>query len=167
VLKYFGCELGAQTNFDKKTGLSIVNGAHDSNKLSEILEGFIKKFVQCYSCGNPETHIKIKKELLYLKCKVCCSTSHLVVSSVGDASRAVKKQSHQNASASATWVSCALMWYVLPCALRRQCWAHCVFVACILSQACGFVSDVDPRHKLNTFILKNPPENKMTKEEKK
>ncbi len=34
-------------------------------------------------------------------------------------------------------------------------------------KACGFLSDVDPRHKLNTFILKNPPENKMTKEEKK
>ncbi len=34
-------------------------------------------------------------------------------------------------------------------------------------KACGFVSDIDPRHKLNTFILKNPPENKMSKEEKK
>ncbi len=34
-------------------------------------------------------------------------------------------------------------------------------------QACGAISDIDPRHKLNTFILKNPPENKMTKEEKK
>ncbi|GFH23210.1 W2 domain-containing protein, partial [Haematococcus lacustris] len=102
VLKYFGCELGAQTNFDKATGVSIVNGAHDAKKLSDLLEGFIKKFVQCYSCGNPETHIKIRKELLHLKCK-----------------------------------------------------------------ACGYMSDIDPRHKLNTFILKNPPENKMTKEEKK
>ena len=35
------------------------------------LQGFIKKFVQCYSCGNPETTIKIRKELLHLKCKVC------------------------------------------------------------------------------------------------
>lgn len=34
-------------------------------------------------------------------------------------------------------------------------------------QACGYLSDVDPRHKLNTFILKNPPENKMSKEEKR
>ncbi len=70
VLKYFGCELGAQTNFDKATGTSIVNGQHDTKKLMELLEGFIKKFVQCYSCGNPETQIKIKKELLHLKCKV-------------------------------------------------------------------------------------------------
>ena len=34
-------------------------------------------------------------------------------------------------------------------------------------KACGFVSDVDARHKLNTFILKNPPEDKMSKAEKK
>lgn len=38
-----------------------MNGAHDAKKLSEILEGFIKKYVQCYSCKNPETVIKIKK----------------------------------------------------------------------------------------------------------
>jgi translation initiation factor 5 len=102
VLKYYGCELGAQTNYEAKSGTCIVNGAHDNKKLSEILEGFIKKYVQCYSCGNPETQIKIKKENLTLKCK-----------------------------------------------------------------ACGAVSEVDPRHKLNTFILKNPPENKMSKEEKR
>ena len=55
IIKFYGCELGAQTNFDKKTGTSIVNGAHDTKKLVELLEGFIKKYVQCYSCGNPET----------------------------------------------------------------------------------------------------------------
>jgi len=29
------------------------------------------------------------------------------------------------------------------------------------------VSEVDPRLRLNAFIVKNPPENKMSKEEKK
>jgi translation initiation factor 5 len=71
VIKYFGTELGAQTKYDKKAGTSIVNGAHDQKKLSEILESFIKKYVQCYGCGNPETVIKIKKENIYLKCKAC------------------------------------------------------------------------------------------------
>lgn len=102
VLKWYGCELGAQTKFDKKTGSSIVNGAHDTGKLTELLESFIKKYVQCYACGNPETVIKIKKENIYLKCK-----------------------------------------------------------------ACGFVSEVDPRLRLNTFIVKNPPENKLSKAEQK
>lgn len=102
TLKHFGCELGAQTNFNKETGTSIVNGAHDAKKLSEVLEIFIKKYVQCYSCGNPETVVKVRKECIFLKCK-----------------------------------------------------------------ACGHTSDVDMRDKLTTFIVKNPPENKLSKAEAK
>ena len=43
TLKYYGFELGAMVNYDKKSGNSIVNGAHDAGRLSELLEGFIKK----------------------------------------------------------------------------------------------------------------------------
>mmetsp|Transcript_20574 Transcript_20574/g.51814 ORF Transcript_20574/g.51814 Transcript_20574/m.51814 type:complete len:358 (-) Transcript_20574:238-1311(-) len=103
LIKYYGCELGAQTKYDDKTGTSIVNGAHQTATIADLLEGFIKKYVQCYSCGNPETVVNIdKKDFIFLKCK-----------------------------------------------------------------ACGAVSDVDMRHKLNTFILKNPPEAKVSKAEKK
>eukprot|EP00250_Pteridium_aquilinum_P019182 c24337_g1_i1 orf=354-1715(-) len=101
--KFFGCELGAQSKFDEKTGTSIVNGAHDTSKLAGLLEHFIKKYVQCYGCGNPETEIVItKSQLINLKCA-----------------------------------------------------------------ACGFVSDVDMRDKLTTFILKNPPEQKKKGSDKK
>jgi len=97
--KYFGCELGAQTKFVEDSGLSIVNGAHDQKALAQVLEGFIKKYVQCYSCGNPETIIEIdKRENINLTCK-----------------------------------------------------------------ACGYVSGVDPRHKLNTFIIKHPPKKSKKK----
>ncbi|KAK4798350.1 hypothetical protein SAY86_030676 [Trapa natans] len=101
--KYFGCELGAQSKFDEKTGTSLVNGSHDTAKLAGLLENFIKKYVQCYGCGNPETEIVItKNQMLQLKCA-----------------------------------------------------------------ACGFVSDVDMRDKLTTFILKNPPETKKGSKDKK
>ncbi|KAK9090378.1 hypothetical protein Sjap_023555 [Stephania japonica] len=101
--KYFGCELGAQSKFDEKTGVSLVNGAHETAKLAELLEKFIKKFVQCYGCGNPETEILItKSQMIQLKCA-----------------------------------------------------------------ACGFVSDVDMRDKLTTFIIKNPPEQKKGSKDKK
>lgn len=102
IIKFFGNELGAVTKYDKSSGTSIVNGAHDSGVLSKLLEVFINTYVQCYACRNPETQVKVKRENILLKCK-----------------------------------------------------------------ACGFVSDVDARHKLNTFILKNPPEEKMSKAEKK
>lgn len=79
VLKYFGCELGAQTKFERESGNSIVNGAHDPKRLAELLEGFIKKYVQCYSCNNPETVVKVKKENISLKCKVrCWARGHFV-----------------------------------------------------------------------------------------
>jgi len=101
--KYFGCELGAQSKFDEKTGTSHVNGAHDTPKLAGLLEIFIKKYVQCYGCGNPETDILItKSQMIQLKCA-----------------------------------------------------------------ACGFVSDVDMRDKLTTFIIKNPPEVKKGSKDKK
>ncbi|KAB5560940.1 hypothetical protein DKX38_005897 [Salix brachista] len=101
--KYFGCELGAQSKFDEKTGTSLVNGSHETVKLAGLLENFIKKYVQCYGCGNPETEIIItKSQMLQLKCA-----------------------------------------------------------------ACGFVSDVDMRDKLTTFILKNPPESKKGSKDKK
>ena len=55
--KYFGCELGAQTIIDDKSDRYIVNGAHDVNRLRELLDGFIDKFVLCGDCKNPETDL--------------------------------------------------------------------------------------------------------------
>ncbi|KAK3012440.1 hypothetical protein RJ639_010363 [Escallonia herrerae] len=101
--KYFGCELGAQSKFDEKTGVSLVNGSHETAKLAGLLENFIKKYVQCYGCGNPETEVLITKtQMVQLKCA-----------------------------------------------------------------ACGFISDVDMRDKLTSFILKNPPEQKKGSKDKK
>ncbi|KAJ7030354.1 domain found in IF2B/IF5-domain-containing protein [Mycena alexandri] len=94
--KFFGCELGAQTSVDEKNERYIVNGAHDANRLRELLDGFIEKFVLCKSCKNPET------ELIILK--------------VGRTEDII-----------------------------RDC------------KACGERTGVDMRHKLTTFILKNPP----------
>ncbi|KAI3862100.1 hypothetical protein MKX03_007323 [Papaver bracteatum] len=70
--KYFGYELGAQSKFDEKTGVALVNGAHDTAKLAGLLDNFIKKFVQCYGCGNPETEVIITKtKMIQLKCAAC------------------------------------------------------------------------------------------------
>ncbi len=93
--KFFGCELGAQTQFDFKNDRYIVNGSHDAAKLQDLLDGFIRKFVLCENCDNPETVLKCqqKKQIIVASCK-----------------------------------------------------------------ACGHSFTLDMRHKLTTFILKNPPE---------
>ncbi|CAJ0950915.1 unnamed protein product, partial [Mesorhabditis belari] len=69
--KYFGCELGAQTQVDQKNERYIVNGEHDAAKLQDILDGFIKKFVLCPACENPETLLTVRKQQINSKCKAC------------------------------------------------------------------------------------------------
>ncbi|XP_048483310.1 eukaryotic translation initiation factor 5 [Plutella xylostella] len=93
--KYFGCELGAQTQFDFKNERFIVNGSHDPAKLQDLLDGFIRKFVLCPECDNPETELIVstKRNTISQGCK-----------------------------------------------------------------ACGYHGLLDFSHKLNTFILKNPPQ---------
>ena len=98
VIKYFGFELGAQTNIDPPDDRWIINGAHDSAKLQDYLDGFINKFVLCKKCKNPETDVVIKDGRILLDCK-----------------------------------------------------------------ACGQRTNVDMRHKLTTFILKNPPKKSKSK----
>ncbi|EMC99043.1 hypothetical protein BAUCODRAFT_388948 [Baudoinia panamericana UAMH 10762] len=71
VIKYFGFELGAQTNIDPKDDRWIINGAHDASKLQDYLDGFIKKFVLCRACENPETVVNIKNGNIILDCKAC------------------------------------------------------------------------------------------------
>ena len=36
-----------------------------------MLDGFIKKFVLCEKCDNPETVIKVKKNLVGASCRAC------------------------------------------------------------------------------------------------
>lgn len=68
-LKYFGCELGAQVtmNLDQY----VVNGSHDPEKLLQLLYGFIKKFVLCTKCSNPETNLTIANNKIGQKCLAC------------------------------------------------------------------------------------------------
>ena len=71
--KYFGCELGAQTQFDFKNERFIVNGSHDAIKLQDLLDGFIRKFVLCPECDNPETELLVsaKRGTISQGCKAC------------------------------------------------------------------------------------------------
>ncbi|TPX10846.1 uncharacterized protein E0L32_008235 [Thyridium curvatum] len=71
LIKYFGFELGAQTNIDPADDRWIINGAHDSAKLQDYLDGFINKFVLCKKCKNPETDVQIKDGRILLDCKAC------------------------------------------------------------------------------------------------
>ncbi|KKA26865.1 hypothetical protein TD95_002447 [Thielaviopsis punctulata] len=71
LIKYFGFELGAQTNIDPPDDRWIINGSHDTKKLQDHVYGFIVKFVLCKKCKNPETVVIIKDDHIILDCKAC------------------------------------------------------------------------------------------------
>ncbi|KAF1987957.1 putative eukaryotic translation initiation factor 5 [Aulographum hederae CBS 113979] len=71
VIKYFGFELGAQTNINPNDDRWIINGAHEASKLQDYLDGFISRFVLCKKCRNPETDVQIKDGSITLDCKAC------------------------------------------------------------------------------------------------
>jgi translation initiation factor 5 len=77
VIKYFGFELGAQTNTNPSDDRWIINGAHEASKLQDYLDGFIGKFVLCKMCKNPETDIVIKDGGIVLDCKACGQHSNV------------------------------------------------------------------------------------------
>ncbi|KAF2763559.1 putative eukaryotic translation initiation factor 5 [Pseudovirgaria hyperparasitica] len=71
IIKYFGFELGAQTNTNPSDDRWIINGAHEASKLQDHLDGFINKFVLCKKCKNPETDMSFPEGRIILKCKAC------------------------------------------------------------------------------------------------
>lgn len=71
MIKYFGFELGAQTNTNPTDDRWIINGVHEAAKLQDYLDGFISKFVLCKKCKNPETDVVIKDGNIVLDCKAC------------------------------------------------------------------------------------------------
>lgn len=69
--KYFGIQLGAQTQMDAKADRYIVNGTHDAETLQDLLDGFIRTFVLCKECDNPETKLEVDKESIWSTCAAC------------------------------------------------------------------------------------------------
>ena len=60
-------------SFKLSTGVKndILAGTHTQEVLKEGLYKFISKFVQCYTCHNPETVQEKHKKKLVLVCKAC------------------------------------------------------------------------------------------------
>uniref|UniRef100_A0A0G4I000 W2 domain-containing protein n=1 Tax=Chromera velia CCMP2878 TaxID=1169474 RepID=A0A0G4I000_9ALVE len=70
--KWFGCELGAQSNWFDKEEKAIVNGAHNQAELADILDKFIAKYVLCPNCELPEIDLVVSKGgMISCKCNAC------------------------------------------------------------------------------------------------
>lgn len=101
--------------------------------MQDMLDGFIRKFVLCPECDNPETD--------------------LVTISLHLGDGGVDKAERRSRCDTAGWL-------LLPSAVRLSFLQHVnpkkqtIGNSC---KACGYRGMLDTRHKLCTFILKNPP----------
>jgi len=70
IMRFLGHELAVQCKFkDEKW---ILTGASTQEKVQACIFDFIKKFVLCKSCRNPETVIQVdEKKNINLQCKAC------------------------------------------------------------------------------------------------
>ena len=77
-IKFIARELGSNT--DTKSNSYLINGSHDVEKMQELLDKFIRKYVLCPKCKLPEIHGKIrvgKKGKIKCTCRSCGTTSEL------------------------------------------------------------------------------------------
>ena len=69
IIKYIKKKIN--TNITKKNDAYIINKIITKKELEEILEEYIKMFILCKACGNPEfSKTKTKKEEIRT-CKAC------------------------------------------------------------------------------------------------
>jgi len=77
LVTYFGQELNSNSKWDAKEGKAYVTGNQDPKAMQDLVFKFIKKFVSCGACGNPETQITMgggkKSKEIILNCISCGS----------------------------------------------------------------------------------------------
>ena len=82
IMTYFGKSLGVSTNIDKKNqNKCSLTGKHEESVLQEKYFDFVKKYVLCGKCGNPETLPIItgnkKNQNIELSCRSCGENTEL------------------------------------------------------------------------------------------
>lgn len=75
IEKFIGYKLNLRVKIDKKE--LMVHGDHTVVMLQSIISEYIKDYVLCGSCGNPETNICNNKLVNTLVCCACGSTTEV------------------------------------------------------------------------------------------
>lgn len=72
VIRYFAIELGVQHQMKAQENAYLVKGRFEAETFQTLLDKFIKNFVLCQECSNPETDIRVtSKSKIEQKCKAC------------------------------------------------------------------------------------------------
>ena len=78
--KYAEIMLGTLTFTDTEKDRYVVNGTPSKDKLEQLLDEFIEKYVLCRICHNPETIMNISRRgAVKIRCKACGANSRCPV----------------------------------------------------------------------------------------
>lgn len=75
--KFIGVELGAQATFVKQDDKFLVMGQFTQERVQGKVFDFVKRFVLCKQCRNPETDPFVQKSKLGMVCKSCGKTTDI------------------------------------------------------------------------------------------
>lgn len=74
-VKFIGYELGTKNKCNIEQNSCIFSGKHTEEYLSLQLDKFIKLYILCNKCKNPETSLCVKNNNIVLNCKACGNVS--------------------------------------------------------------------------------------------
>jgi len=70
-VKFIGYELGTKNKCNIEQNNCMFSGKHTEESLSLQLDKFIKLYILCSKCKNPETSLCVKNKIIVLNCKAC------------------------------------------------------------------------------------------------
>ena len=70
LLKYLTKTIGTSL-----TPPCTLPGHRDKHQVASVLDKYIREFVMCQACGNPETAISVRKDRVKLTCQACGSST--------------------------------------------------------------------------------------------
>ncbi|MFC7165544.1 translation initiation factor IF-2 subunit beta [Halospeciosus flavus] len=74
VLKFIQNELGTAAQIDEK-GRARLTGEFDQDRVADVLDEYVEKYVACPECGLPDTKLETENDVERLKCEACGARS--------------------------------------------------------------------------------------------
>lgn len=70
VLKFIQNDLGTSAQIDE-SGCARLTGSFDADRIQDVLDAYVDKYVRCPECGLPDTKLTQKDDVERLTCEAC------------------------------------------------------------------------------------------------
>jgi translation initiation factor 2 subunit 2 len=74
LLKFLQNELGTSAHIDE-SGRARLTGEFDADRVADVLDAYLTRYVQCPECGLPDTRLEREQGAELLRCEACGARS--------------------------------------------------------------------------------------------